>query len=282
MDELRRELVQGLRGDAAARREALARIAALPRETIGALIEDELAAALTDTLGAAHRTDQRGAADVIAPLLPLSDTLCAALRAALASPSARLRWGVAYTLGRGLDATPELWPAALETMMLDDGDQRWAAAELACKIARRDPSVLDEIRAALGGASATLRKMALYCLRDLEAPDAPRLAHELLRDPDAGVRLAALSCVLRAGSGAELAREAAATIAALLVDDPDAGVRRAAAATLGKLGVADPGVFAALERASRSEDPSLARAAAAALQALAPARGPTPGGSAPG
>ena len=155
-------------GDPATRSKALSSLAARLRVVEGPVaIDDAVASALLIPLGSTSRTEQRHTADLVAPLVTVAGALLAALRGALASPDARLRWGAAYALGRALPPTRELWPSALETMRLDDGDQRWAAAELACRIARNDATILAEIRAALADPSPTLRKMLLYCLRDL-------------------------------------------------------------------------------------------------------------------
>jgi len=254
--------------DAPARRRLLDQLAAQPRADALARVDGDLADVLVASLASERRSEQRHAAEVIARLAPDSAALLAALRRALGDASARLRWGAAYTLGHALPPGPELWPAARETLELDDGDQRWAAAELACAIARAHPSVLVEIRQELGASSATLRKMCLYCLRDLGEADAPRWARALLDDGDAGVRLAALATVARATPASEDARAAAERLAAMLPDDPDLGVRRAAAATLGKLGAASITVLAALRTAAAASDASLARAALGALRTL--------------
>jgi len=245
----------------------LEHLARLPRQEAAALIDAATADSLVRALAAEHRTEQRHAAELIAGLVEDSVPLLRAVRAALAAPDTRLRWGAAYTLGRALPPGPELWPAALETLALDDGDQRWAAAELACKIARRHPEVRAALRAEIASPSATRRKMCLYCLRDLADPEAPALAIRLLADPDAGVRLAALATAARA-RGSPVVSETAAAVGTLLDADADLGVRRAAAATLGKLGDDGSAVLAALRSAAASQDPSLARAARGALDAL--------------
>jgi HEAT repeat protein len=205
---------------------------------------------------------------VLARLAVCSAPLRAALAGALRAPGQRLRWGAAYTLGRASLAGPEVWPAVREAMALDDGDQRWAAAELGCALVRRHPALGAELRAALGTESATLRKMALYCLRDLAADDAPALARAALADPDAGVRLAAVATAAGTAPGSAHAGSCAAGLARAVAADPDPGVRRAAAAALGKLGVAADDVLRCLDEASQSPDQSLARAARSALRTL--------------
>jgi len=253
--------------DAATRARALAALARQVRLDGGAAIDHAVARALHVPLGSADRSEQRRAADLVASLAAGAPPLLAALRDALGAAEARLRWGAAYALGSALPPTRELWPSARETMRLDDGDQRWAAAELTCRIAQNEPEVVDDLRAALADPSPTLRKMVLYCLRDLRDPGAAAAARELLDDPDAGVRLAALAALSVAdGDAAAIAIRVAVVLAA----DPDAGVRRAAAVTLGKLGTAAPEALAALRTAARADDASLARAATSALRILLP------------
>lgn len=256
--------------DAETRAHGLAALAELVRTASASTIDDAIARALLVPLGSASRTEQRQAADFVAPIAAAAPALLAVLRAALAAPDARLRWGAAYTLGRALPPARELWPSALETMRLDDGDQRWAAAELACRIARNDPALLADLRGALADPSPTLRKMVLYCLRDLREPGTSTAARALLADADAGVRLAALAALTAAVGGVadDDVRRTADRVAAVLESDPDAGVRRAAAAALGRLGVAEPPIHEALRAATRSADASLARAASGALRAL--------------
>lgn len=253
--------------DAASRAPALAALAQRVRDRGPAAIDEHIARALLVPLGSSNRTEQRHTADLLAPLAESVPALAAVLREALSSPDARLRWGAAYTIGR-TRATRELWPSALETMRLEDGDQRWAAAELACRIVRDDPSMRAAIRGALADPSPTLRKMVLYCLRDLGDPGTAEAALELLADADSGVRLAALAALTAAGLDQRQAAATAGHVAALLTADHDAGVRRAAAVALGKLGAADPEIVAALRSATRSTDASLARAAAGALRSL--------------
>jgi HEAT repeat protein len=254
--------------DPVARAHALSALAARVSAEGPSAIDAGIARALLLPLGSSSRTEQRHAADLVAPLAASSPVLLAVLREALAASESRLRWGAAYALGRALPPTRELWPSVLETMRLEDGDQRWAAAELACRIARRDPAVAVEIRAALADPSPTLRKMVLYCLRDLRDPGAVAAARALLSDGDAGVRLAALATLTAVCTGERADTATAERVAALLGSDDDAGVRRAAAVALGKLGVKGPAVVTALLAAARADDPSLARASAGALRAL--------------
>jgi HEAT repeat protein len=232
--------------------------------------EATVATALVAALDRPHRTQQRRVADALLALLPGAPALRTALAVALATDSPRLRWGAAYVLGRAGSPPPEVWAAASEAMAIADGDQRWAAAELACLAVRTHPELRTALLAGLESGSATLRKMTLYCLRDLGDPEGGSLARARLRDGDAGVRLAALAALAhQAPSDAN-----ALAISERVTEDPDLGVRRAAAAVLGRVGVDHPIVRTTLEQAADNSDPSLARAAKAALAA----RGGDPSG----
>lgn len=258
-----------LAGEGPARLEALEELARHPPDASARVVDARLARALVATLASERRSEQRRAADVLAPIAVCAEPLRAALTEALRHPSQRVRWGAAYTLGRASCAPPDAWPVVREAMELADGDQRWAAAELACGLARRHPEVAGELRAALAAGTPTLRRMALYCLRDLAAEDGPALARCAFGDADVGVRLAAVSAASRAAPGSAEAASSAAALARLVEADPEPGVRRAAAAALGRLAVREASVLRALEDAAAGPDPSLARAARGALHALA-------------
>ena len=239
-----------------------------------ARIDATLAGALVLLLGDPSRTRQRRAADALSSLAPDAPALADALQAALGALDPRLRWGAAYTIGRAIDPpAANLWPAVRETLALEDGDQRWAAAELTCKLARHHREVRDDVIASSAEASPTMRRMLLYCLRDLDDPELFAVAAARLDDEDPGVRLAALAASARGPRTKAQAEGLADRLAVLIEKDPDPGVRRAAAATAERLEVASPALLTALTRAAAGRDPSLARAATASAARLAPARG---------
>jgi HEAT repeat protein len=229
---------------------------------------DEVATALVAALDHPHRTHQRRVAETLLAFLADAPGLRAALSRALGADSPRLRWGAAYVLGRAGSPPREVWPAAAEAMALADGDQRWAAAELACTAVRTHPELRTALVAGLESESATLRKMTLYCLRDLRDPEGGSLARARLHDVDPGVRLAALAAL----ASATPSEANALAIGERVAQDSDLGVRRAAAAVLARVGVDHPTLVAILEAAASSSDPSLARAANAALAARSGAR----------
>ena len=267
----RSRIVASLEGAAVSERaRAVAELAEADETALAALVDPTLAALLVAPLGSPSRSEQRHAAEALAPLVARAPALAAELDRAVVSPHARMRWGAAFTIGRASQTPPaHVWSAVREAMALDDGDQRWAASELACRLARHHPAVLGELRSAIAHSSAVMRKMALYCLREVRPADLARIGRSALVDPDQGVRLAALAALVDAPGENDERVASARAIAALPSDDPSPGVRRAAAAALGKLGASSPEVSAALDRAAASTDASLARAARYARAKLA-------------
>ena len=264
----RDRIVAGLRS-ADRWEETLAELGRLSGREIEPVIDRPVASALVLLLGDPSRTRQRRTADVCAHLAPAAPELQRALESALGALDPRLRWGAAYTLGHTEHPpSARLWPAVRETLSLEDGDQRWAAAELTCALASEHPSVRDDVVDAAQTGSATMRRMLLYCLRDMNDPSLTDIATARLSDPEAGVRLAALAALATVEREDAPAPALADRIAKLMENDSDAGVRRAAAAALGKLGTASPESIAALTRAQDSADQSLARAAKNALSRL--------------
>lgn len=266
--EWRDGILAGLR-DESRRQMTLESLGEVDPSRLEERIDPTLAGALVLLLGDPSRTRQRRASDALQGLVACAPALADALQSALAALDPRLRWGAAYTIGHAIQPPPDnLWPAVREALGLDDGDQRWAAAELTCELARAHPHVRTDVLHAARDGAPTLRRMLLYCLRDLADPELLATAAASLADDDAGVRLAALAAGAQASRTSDETRSLADTVAGLVDQDPDAGVRRAAAATLGKLGASTERVLAALAQAVGSGDPSLTRAATNARNRL--------------
>jgi len=240
-------------------RAAIAELAAQGRATPGEL------AALADCLGAGQKAVERPAAEAFAALAARGAVVGDVLLAALASPLPRRRWGAAFALSLAGDPPAATLPVLLETLGVDDGDLRWAAAGIVVRLRDRAAPV-EGLRALLTGGNAAQRKMALYCLRDLgtRTPEVEQEVLQALGDEDRDVRLAAIATLAR------LARYRGAAAANLVhaLETGDERVRRAAAAGLGALGERSAPVLAALRAAGASADRSLRRAAEAALRQL--------------
>ncbi len=222
-------------------------------------------------LGDAHKTVQRRAIDELVALAGGGDlSVAEKLRASLTSADRRVRWAAAYALGQ-MGATAlamDSIEVLCEAMADDDGDIRWAATNLMVQLGRKNPAEIGArlLKLAANG-DRNARKMALYCIRDLElaGPELLDVVESAAHDPDVHVRLAAVSVLSRS-------RDASGRAVRIMLDcmksDADAGVRRAAASALGNLQGANMDATAALESAAASDDESLARAARGALERL--------------
>jgi HEAT repeat protein len=235
-------------------------------------LSDDVLDSLVRCGGAAQKTVQRRAIDALAAVAESGDArVVARLRETIRSDDRRLRWGSAYALAQiGASAfAMHVADALCEALSDDDGDIRWAAANLLVRLGREYPAEIRERLIALGGDSdRNARKMALYCIRDLELSGPELLAVLALaaHDSDVHVRLAALSVLsrIRDASG-----QAVRIMLECLKSDPDAGVRRAAASALGNIRSGEADAIAALTSAATDlADESLARAARGALDRL--------------
>ena len=237
----------------------VAAIAAL-RER-GAADEDEIAA-LADCLGHGRKAVQRAAAEAFATLAERGVAVRAVLEAALTSAAARQRWAAAYALARLGGPTSGLLPVLVETLGGYDGDLRWAAADILTGLPDR-PAVQAVLRRLVREGNPAQRKMAFYCLRDLEdrTPEVEASALAAVADRDPGVSLAAIASLARLATD----RVGAAARLVTVLQTGTERAARAAAAALGTLGERGEPVLVALRRAAASPDPSLRRAARRAL-----------------
>jgi HEAT repeat protein len=226
-------------------------------------------------LGDAHKTVQRRAIDELAAIAASGDPIVIEkLHESVASADRRVRWAAAYALAQ-IGATAFAMDSAdalCEAMADDDGDIRWAATNLMVRLGHEKRENLAEIRARLlklvVGDDRNARKMALYCIRDLElaGPELLAVVETAVHDPDVHVRLAGLSVLSRIR---DTSGQAIKVMLECMKFDADAGVRRAAASALGNIHNATTDAMAALESAAiDTADESLARAARGALDRL--------------
>jgi HEAT repeat protein len=235
--------------------------------------------ALAQCLGDQRKVIQRRAAEAFAALTEQGVDVQAVLRNLLQSNTARHRWGAAYALSLMGTTPPVALPVLLEALGCDDGDVRWAAGNILVRM-RGYGGLAAALCELLTTGSPAQRKMAAYCLRDLEtrSPEIEQAVLAAVRDADAGVQLAAVSCLARLA----MDRTAAAHCLIELLGDPHASVRRVAAVALGLVGDRSEKVLAALHGARASTDLSLQRAAERALRLLKAGPPGAPHTTAPG
>ena len=223
---------------------------------------------LIGLLAAASKEDRRRAAEDLIALARQDCAALAALRAALADTESHRRWGAAFVLYRAGVRDDGVFAGACEALGSDDGDVRWAAAEILVSLAASDRGRCHRIRSIAADPGAAGRKMALYCLRDLGVNDEAVFA-DALTARDTAVRLAAAACFGRVPVLSELGVDA---LLAAVTQDGDAGVRRAATVALRNASDHEARVRPVLERLrAQSSDADLARAAERALAGLAAA-----------
>lgn len=250
--------------DLAARLAALVALDAQPDQST---LPPEICRGLLLCLGHSRKTIQRGAATQLARFARLQPEIVAALTQRLTDGDPRVRWTAAFTLSQIDLPAPDPLPVLIENLGHAESDLRWAAASAVLRLAAHHPAVIKEMQRLAGTGNAVQRRMALYCLRDLEQTDMDTQVVYLvsLDDADSGVRLAGLSCLGKLKLALPQARE---MLLRLLGTDSDPGVRRAVAVTLGQVGDATPPVIEALTGAALSEDVGLSRAAVGALAKL--------------
>jgi HEAT repeat protein len=232
-----------------------------------------LADALGEALGDTERSVRRAASDALVAIGGLAGGVDGVLRRALRGDDPNARWAAAFARARLAPPDPSLLPPIVEALACADGDVRWAAARLLVDIARLHPEV-GEVALGLSraGEAPVVRRMALFCLREL-APDDPRTAQALLsasHDTEETLRRAALSAM--AGL-LEPPPELLQRLVDALRGDSDSACASLAAVALGEIEARTPGALgsgelAALRSAADHADAGVRRAAARARARL--------------
>ena len=159
--------------------------------------------ALISCLGANRKVIQRRAAEALAASAVHDARVVEKLRAMLSHRDPRARWGAAYALGLvsladALDLSA--LPVLLDTLASNDGDVRWAAAELIVRLGRKNPAAVSKLLIDLAEhGNLNARKMALYCLRDVGGPrdELLAVAENCCGDHHTLLKMAALSLLAR-------------------------------------------------------------------------------------
>ena len=183
---------------------------------------------LLDALQQNDKAAVRGAVEGLVALAAEVPSVAEALDRRL---RARPRWSVAYALGRIARPSALCLEVLAGGLGSSDQDLRWATQLLLTDLGKRYPEVRERLQGLLRRGSATQRRMAVYCLRDMGAAGTG-LADALLgavRDPEPLVRVAVVTSLAKAPEVGAAALDALRNAAA---SDPDARVRNAAAFAL--------------------------------------------------
>ncbi len=239
-------------------------------------IDDETAALFAD-LNSADKPTIRAAVDKLTKLAADVPTLADELSRLLDGSRGKHQWPAAYILAHLPHPSQRVFNVLIDALDHSDADIRWAVMLLLVRLAKTDGEIVRLLFELCETGTPTQRRMALYCIRDLNLTDAASLQALLdsLRDDDPTVRVAAVTSLkgrLGIDSGGRK------MLYDIFVNDPDLRVRNAAAVTLAQLGSPSEEFLAALKMAEASEHVPLKKAAKAAIAILQERRSAPAGG----
>jgi HEAT repeat protein len=224
---------------------------------------DELIAALDQP----DKPKIRAAVDALTPLAAQSVQLRSELESLLNLAQTDRRWPIAYILGQLPEPSGAAVRALLDGLDHREPDIRWAMALLLIRIAKEHGALVAPLIQFCAGGTVNQKRMAIYCLRDLQLQDTESLGAMMrsLHDSDPTVRVAAVTSLGLRGELSVSGREA---LLQVFLRDDDLRVRNAAAITLAKLGAPSPALIEALQKAAGGANAQLKKAALAALAML--------------
>ena len=222
---------------------------------------------LIEALSSSDKPTVRAAVDALIPLLAGSAGLKETLNALLLNAQRKNRWAVAYVLAHLPQPPSKTIEILLDGLGHRDPEIRWAIGLLLVRLAKTENKIVQSLSELCATGSSAQKRMALYCLRDLNLNDKASLQVLLasLRDSDATVRVAA-TIGLRTRFDFDVNDRK--ILLQVFLDDPDSRVRNAAALTLSQWGSPSEEVLTALKKASEGDNPQLKKAAASALAIL--------------
>jgi HEAT repeat protein len=226
-------------------------------------LTDEIAS-LIEALNHPDKRTIRRAADSLISVAPRFPELAHRLDQLLGAGGLESRWPIAYVLAHISSPSSLCLQVLKETLDSKDPDIRWAISLLFVRLAKNDNAIVALFLDLLKTGTPTQRRMAVYCLRDLNLKDSASLEMlvESLDDSDPLVRVAIVTSLK---SRAEMSKDYLGRLLRLFWNDPDSRVRHTLAITLAELGSTNDEIQAALVNASRTDDPHLKKAAIAAL-----------------
>jgi HEAT repeat protein len=227
---------------------------------------DRLAALIAD-LDHPDKPTLRAAVDELIVLATNNEPVRETLDQRLIEPDHKNYWPVAYILGHLPKPSGVALRTLLQTLDHPEPDIRWAISLLLVKIAKSEGSVVNLLIDLCHNGTANQRRMAVYCLRDLELNDADSLQAiiDLLSDADSTVRVAATTSLKSRSDENERVRQA---LLKSYLHDGDIKVRNAAAVTLASFGAPSEDFLRALKEAAESDNAQVRKAAVVALGLL--------------
>ena len=177
------------------------------------------------------------------------------------------RWAIAYVLGHLPQPSGAPIRALLDGLDHAEPDIRWAIALLLTRIARVEGSLINLLLELCRSGKMNQRRMAVYCIRDLQLSDDASMQALLsaTRDEEATVRVAAVTSLRTRSDVGDSARR---RMLEIFLQDDETKVRNASAITLAQLGSPSEDFVAALQSAENGSNAQLRKTATAALSLL--------------
>lgn len=222
---------------------------------------------LFEALDSRDKPTIRAAVDALIPLAADSSDVRETLHQRLLDAQRKNRWPIAYVLAHLPQPSPEITQVLLDGLADREPDIRWAIGLLLVRLAKTEANVAEKLFDLCTIGTTAQKRMAIYCIRDLNLDDKNSLwvFLKLLQDDDPTVRVAAVTSLKTRSDVDANGRQ---LLLQLFVEDQDLRVRNAAAITLAQLGSPSEEFLSALNRADKNENPQIRKAAAAALAIL--------------
>jgi len=229
--------------------------------------DDAKTAALIAGLDHPQKPKIRAAVDALIASAAHESRLRTLLEQSMGNAQHRNPWAFAYVLAHLPQPSGATLRALLNGLDHSEPDIRWAIALLLTRLARTESSVGNLLLELSRAGTANQKRMAIYCIRDLQLADEASLQALLdgSRDSEAAVRVAAATSLKTRSDAGASARN---RLLELFLNDEDVRVRNAAAITLAQLGSPSAAFVAALRAAEKSDSAPLKKAVSAALSLL--------------
>jgi HEAT repeat protein len=209
----------------------------------------------------------RAATDALVRAAAESPAVISMLDHLLSDNERKNRWAVAYVLAQLPAPSDAVMATLLDGLDHEQADIRWAIGLLLVRLARETPQIVSRLLQLCSQGTPTQRRLAVYCVRDLNLQDAAsrQALLQALHDHEPLVRIAAAGSLKRT---ADLDGRDYDLLLRAFREDPDRRVRAVAALTVAQRGYATKEFLQALKNEAECGDEQREKAARAALNFL--------------
>jgi len=126
---------------------------------------------LIESLNHPEKKVIRQAVEALISLASRQPAMADRLHRLLTEAPEKRRWPIAYILAQISSPSPSCLTVLKETLDHDDPDIRWATVLLLARLGKMDRGVVSQLLDLLKTGTPRQRRMAIYCLRDMELKD---------------------------------------------------------------------------------------------------------------